>query len=100
MPGAKVTNEKRDARCGKGPPQNLHHPESFALEPSRGVLDARVVTLGQHDTPPGAPRPLVERVAERHVANFFASACRTAGWTSCDTSPPKRATSRTRLELR
>ena len=41
-----------------------------------------------------------KRRAHAHFAKRARSASATAGWTSADTSPPNRATSRTRLELR
>jgi len=95
-----MSDEIRDAGCGKGPPQNLNHPQTFALQAAGGFLDAVVGSLGEHNAAPGTARPLVHRVAKRHLPNFCLSAFCTTGWTSCDTSPPKRATSRTRLELR
>src|SRR4029077_14416700 len=70
------------------------------VDPRGGGAHAGVLALGQHDAAARAPGPLVQRVAERHFPNFCLSAGPTAGWTRLDTSPPKRATSRTRLELR
>src|SRR5205809_1776548 len=97
---SQMSHEIRDAGCGKGPPQYLNHPQTLALQATGGFLDALVGSLGEHDAAPGTARPLVHRVAKRHLPNFCLSAFCTTGWTSCDTSPPKRATSRTRLELR
>src|SRR3989475_11014523 len=98
--GSQMSDEIRDAGCGKGPPQNLNHPQTFALQAAGGFLYAVVGSLGEHNAAPGTARPLVHRVAKRPLPNFCLSAFCTTGWTSCDTSPPKRATSRTRLELR
>src|SRR5439155_3630442 len=90
----------RETGDGKRPVQHLHPRQPFPLESPRRFLDPRVAAFGQDDAAARAPRPLVDAIAERHRPNFRLSACCTAGWTSCDTSPPKRATSRTRLELR
>src|SRR5436189_4307526 len=89
----------RETGNGKRPAQQLHTRQPFPLQAPRRFLDPRVAALGQHDAAARAPRPLIDAVAERHRPNFRLSACCTAGWTSSDTSPPKRATSRTRLEL-
>src|SRR4029077_9814965 len=80
--------------------QELDGPEPQPFNPFRGLPHAGVVPFGKHDAPASAPGPLVQRIAKRHRPSFFLSACCTAGWTRLDTSPPKRATSRTRLELK
>jgi len=90
----------REQGAGSRSLEQLDAPEPELFEPGGRSPDARVAPLGQHDAFPRAARPLVQALAERHFANFCRSACRTAGCTSWDTSPPKRATSRTRLELR
>src|SRR5256886_10945417 len=95
-----MPDEVGDGGSGKRPPQDFHHPKAFPLQAPGRFLDPRIVTLGEHDALPGAPRPLVRGVAKAHRANFCSSAWRTAGWTSGATLPPNRATSRTRLDER
>ena len=74
--------------------------DPFRPQPLRGGLDPRVVPLGQHHAPAAGARPLQQGRAHAHFAKRARSASATAGWTSAETSPPNRATSRTRLELR
>src|SRR2546430_11922117 len=90
----------REREAGSGPVQELDGPQPQLLDAVRGGAYAVVPSLGQHDAPARPPGPLVQTVPERHFANFSLTAWCTAGWTSCDPSPPNRATSRTRLELR
>src|SRR5207302_2528466 len=80
--------------------QELDGSQLQLLDARGGGPDAVVLSLGQHDAAARAPGPLVQGITERHFPNFCLSAWLTEGCTSCDTSPPKRATSRTRLELR
>src|SRR5712692_5967355 len=82
------------------PPQNFNDPKALHLDPPRRFLNTRVVALRQHDPPVRPPRPGKHAVQETHFANFFFRASWTAGWTRAETSPPNRATSRTKLELR
>src|SRR5205823_2889392 len=100
MPRPKQPGHLGERGAGSRTLQELDDSEPLSLDPRRGGAHALVGPLGEHDAAPGTARPLVHRVAKRHLPNFFLSALCTTGWTSCDTSPPKRATSRTRLELR
>src|SRR2546428_595080 len=74
--------------------------QAVGRQPLGGLANPSVGAFGQHDSFLRAPRALVQAPAEAHRANFLRSASWTAGCTRADTSPPKRATSRTRLELR
>lgn len=65
-----------------------------------GGLHSRVGAFREDHTHRGGAGPLPESLQETHVANFRRSASATTGWTKASTSPPNRATSRTRLELR
>src|SRR4051812_17769577 len=94
-----MPSEKWRPRIGK-PFQHLHDRQPFALHPRRRLLHARIVALGKDDPLLGVPRPLIDAAEKAHLANLRLSACCTTGSTSAETSPPKRATSRTRLELR
>src|SRR5205809_296601 len=98
--GAEMLYEAGDGGRGQGPPQHLDYPETTRLQLRRRRAHPRVVALGEHDVLPRAARPFIDAVAEAHRPNFWCNAWRTAGWTSCDTSPPNRATSRTRLDER
>src|SRR2546427_8947928 len=104
--GSEMTDTSRETGIGKRPrptpPQYLHDPEALGLDAARRFLDAGIVALGQDDPPirPPPPRPGEDAVQEAHFANFCCRACWTARGTSAETSPPNRATSRTRLELR
>src|SRR5207244_4493183 len=100
MSGAEQTHHFGERGAGSGTVQELDNSQPQLLDASRCGPDACVVSFGEHDAAAGTARPLVHRLAERHRVNFFRSAFCTAGWTSDDTSPPNRATSRTRLELR
>src|SRR6266540_3872762 len=93
MPG-----EERQPRIGRAP-QDLHGTQSFLLDALCRLLHARIVALRKDDACSGFPRPLIDAVEEAHFPNLRFRACWTVGSTSGDTSPPKRATSRTRLEL-
>ena len=82
------------------PPEHDRLGDGLAAEPRGGGLHPGVVALAQHDAfsaGGGAPE---QRLAKPHRPYRAASAVATAGWTSALTSPPNRATSRTRLELR
>src|SRR5467141_125735 len=96
--GAQVTRKKRHARIGRAP-QHFHDAHPFLLDALGGLLHARVIAFGEDDAWSGVPRPLIYVVEKAHFPNLRFSAFCTVGSTSCDTSPPKRATSRTRLEL-
>src|SRR6266702_1752283 len=98
--GAEMLYEAGDGGRGQGPPQHFDYPETTRLQLRRRRAHPRVVALGEHDVLPRAARPFIDAVAEAHRPNFWCNAWRTAGWTSCDTSPPNRATSRTRLDER
>ena len=74
--------------------------DRLSADPLGGLAHPGVVPLAQHDALAALGRALQQRVAEAHRAYRWASAFATAGETSALTSPPKRATSRTRLELR
>ena len=64
-------------------------------------LDPRIGPLTEYDSGPRAARLARAAVGRKVIGrNRRASAVATAGCTSAITSPPKRATSRTRLELR
>ena len=76
----------------------LGHP--LVLQPRGGRAHPRVVALAEHDPLAARPRTLEQRPAEAHRWYRSASASATEGCTSVLTSPPNRATSRTRLELR
>src|SRR6266516_1438718 len=79
--------------------QKLNASQTLALNSSPCFLNARILPLGEDDASLALPRPLVDAVQKLHLLNLRFRACCTVGSTSCDTSPPKRATSRTRLEL-
>src|SRR5216110_2985564 len=96
--GAQMLGEKRRARVREAA-QDLHDTEPQLLDPRRRFLHAWVVSFGEDDARPQFFRPLVDAFEEAHLENLRFSACWTVGSTSGDTSPPKRATSRTRLEL-
>src|SRR2546422_11056853 len=83
-----ATTEQLPARH----PHRFHFPRRF--------LHPRVLALGEHDPSLDCPRPFKDAVQKFHFPNLRFRACWTVGSTSCETSPPKRATSRTRLELR
>src|SRR2546425_1942715 len=94
-----MTGEERHTRIGSAP-QQLDHSQTLALDALCRLLHARIIALREDDARFGFPRPLIDAVEEAHFPNLRFSACWTVASTSCDTSPPKRATSRTRLELR
>ena len=85
---------------GSGTIEELDAADPLALDPRRGLSHPGIVALGQHDAALQAPRPLGDAGQKTHLANLRFRAFCTAGCTSAETSPPKRATSRTRLELR
>src|ERR1044071_9202330 len=97
---SKQLDHLRRRQMGDGPVEQLDLRELLALEHARRFPHALVVSLGKYDTRSELPRLGEDAVQKRHVPNLRFSACCTAGWTSEETSPPKRATSRTRLELR
>ena len=97
-PRPQMTGQKRHPRIGRAP-QHLHDAHALPLHALCCVLHARIIAFRKDDAWFGVPRPLIDAVEEAHFANLRFSAFATVGSTSCDTSPPKRATSRTRLEL-
>src|SRR5206468_2251752 len=97
-PRAQVAGEKRHARIGNAP-QHFHDAHPFLLDALGRLLHARIIAFGKDDAWSGVPRPLVDAVEKAHFPNLRFSAFWTPGSTSGDTSPPKRATSRTKLEL-
>ena len=74
--------------------------QPFRPQPLGRLPDAGVLSLAEHDArlPPGGS--VQNGAPKAHRANRRASAAATSGCTRALTSPPKRATSRTRLELR
>ena len=100
FPGPEQPDHLGEWGVGSGTIEQLHPPQAFTLEPPGRLSHARVIAFRQDDPSPHAPRPFVDAAQEAHFANLRFNACCTAGWTSADTSPPNRATSRTRLELR
>src|SRR2546422_8975641 len=100
VPRAQQPGAVRGAGVAADVAQQLDDTQALGRQPLGGFPNTRVVAFGQHNAAVRAPRALVQAVAEAHRANLRRRACWTAGCTSADTSPPKRATSRTRLELR
>src|SRR5205823_2742401 len=98
--GPEQADHLRQRGAGSGPVQELDRPQPQLLDAGGRGAYAVVLSLGQYNAAARAPGPLVQHLTERHFPNFCLRAWPTAGCTSCDTSPPKRATSRTRLELR
>ena len=85
---------------GSGSIQELYNAQPVPFDPFSGFLHTRIVAFGKHHALARLARALLDAIQKTHLLNLRLSACCTLGWTSCDTSPPKRATSRTRLELR
>ncbi len=99
-PGPQVPDARREPRVVADIGEHFHPRQTFGAQTVGRRAHARIVALGEHDAPARASRPLVDAGAEGHRPSFLRRAAWTAGWTSPETSPPKRATSRTRLELR
>ena len=94
-----MPRQKRHPRVGRAL-QHLDDREPVPLDAFRGFLHSRIAAFGKDHALFRLTRPLLDAIQETHLANLRFSACCTFGWTSWETSPPKRATSRTRLELR
>ncbi len=88
------------ARLGTGAPEKYGLGDAVLPQPLSRLLHPRVGSLAQHDPAPMGRGPLEQSLQKAHGRNRADSAAATAGCTSALTSPPKRATSRTRLELR
>src|SRR5690606_15998046 len=77
---------------------------AFLHRIAHGLLYTNIGRLREHDSPPKRTRARMDALGEGrpHIqlpANLSRRACCTSGCTNGLTSPPKRATSRTRLEL-
>src|SRR5690606_25005641 len=83
---------RRDAAAAEQ--DRLRDP--VALQPLRRRPDAAILALAEHDARTALRGALEQVVPEAHRPNFPARAAATEGCTSPPTSPPKRATSRTR----
>src|SRR3989442_13359399 len=79
--------------------EQLHARQPHRFQFLRRFLHPRVLALSEHDASFDRPSPFKDAVQKSHFPNLRLRACWTVGSTSCETSPPKRATSRTRLEL-
>ena len=88
------------ARLGTGTAQENRLGDALLPQPLSRLLHPRVASLAQHDPAPMGRGPLEQSLQKAHGRNRADSAAATEGCTSALTSPPKRATSRTRLELR
>ena len=101
---AQELGDARKPRVGRRPDaaaaEQNRLGDPVAPKPLGGRAHPRVVALAEDDPLPARGRPLEQCLAEAHRWYRSASALATAGWTSPLTSPPNRATSRTRLELR
>ncbi len=100
LTSSEMTNQRGACGVQRGAIQQLHAAQALTLDSRCRFPHARVVAFRQDDPKFRAPRPLIDAAEKAHFANLRFKACWTAGWTSADTSPPNRATSRTRLELR